>query len=134
MAKIFPDKFSHFRMDRPSKYRECPKLSIKVKASSIELKQPILSTFNLKGHCQEKTYEDLSLPWYEIAPWTKDFWQFVQKTKRRVSAVRATVARPLAYRGRHSAKWKWIRGRVKAKSAGSGEPVFTSMDALLYEP
>jgi hypothetical protein len=29
---------------------------------------------------------------------------------------------------------QWIRGQVIAKSAGSGEPVFTSMDALLYVP
>jgi hypothetical protein len=27
---------------------------------------------------------------------------------------------------------QWIRGHVIAKSAGSGEPVFTSMDTLLY--
>jgi hypothetical protein len=39
-------------------------------------------------------------------------------------AVRATVVRPLAYHGRHSAKCKWTKGRVIAKSAGSGEPVF----------
>jgi hypothetical protein len=29
---------------------------------------------------------------------------------------------------------KWIISRVIAKSAGSGEPVFTLMDALLYGP
>jgi hypothetical protein len=28
----------------------------------------------------------------------------------------------------------WIRGQVVAKSTGSGEPVFTSMDAILYGP
>jgi hypothetical protein len=31
----------------------------------------------------------------------------------------------LAYRS-------WHKRRVKAKAAGSGDPVFTSMDALLY--
>jgi hypothetical protein len=45
-------------------------------------------------------------------------------------AVSATVARPLAYHGHHSAICQWIRGRVIAKSAGSGEPVFTSIDDL----
>jgi hypothetical protein len=29
---------------------------------------------------------------------------------------------------------QWIRGQVVAKSAESGGPVFTSMDALLYGP
>jgi hypothetical protein len=29
---------------------------------------------------------------------------------------------------------QWIRGRVIAKSAGSGKRFFTSMDALLYGP
>jgi hypothetical protein len=47
-------------------------------------------------------------------------------------AVRATVVRPSAYCSRHSAIYQWISGRVIAKSAGSGEPVFTSMDALQY--
>jgi hypothetical protein len=27
---------------------------------------------------------------------------------------------------------QWVRGQVVAKSAGYGEPVFTSMDVLLY--
>jgi hypothetical protein len=35
-------------------------------------------------------------------------------------AVHATVARPLAYRGCHCTICQWIRGRVIAKSAGSG--------------
>jgi hypothetical protein len=39
-------------------------------------------------------------------------------------AVRATVMRPLAYRGRHSTICQWITSLVIAKSAGSGEPVF----------
>jgi hypothetical protein len=41
--------------------------------------------------------------------------------------VGATIARIANTR-------QWIIGRVKAKSAGSGEPVFTLMDALLYGP
>jgi hypothetical protein len=47
-------------------------------------------------------------------------------------AVCATVVQPLAYRGRHSMICQWIRGQVIAKIIGSGEPVFTSMEALLY--
>jgi hypothetical protein len=31
-------------------------------------------------------------------------------------AVRAMFVRALAYRGRHSTIWEWIRGRVIAKS------------------
>jgi hypothetical protein len=49
-------------------------------------------------------------------------------------AVCAMVVRPLAYFARHSMICQWIRGGVIAKSAGSGEPVFSSMDDLLYGP
>jgi hypothetical protein len=50
----------------------------------------------------------------------------------RVMAVCAMVGRPLAYRGRHSVICQWIRSLVVAKSAESGELVFTLMDVLLY--
>jgi hypothetical protein len=54
------------------------------------------------------------------------------------------VLRPLAYSGRHSVicqgtlpdmpqSGKYRRSLVVAKSAESGEPVFASMDVLLYE-
>jgi hypothetical protein len=46
--------------------------------------------------------------------------------------VRAMVLRLLAYCGRHSAIFKWIKSQVVEKSAGFGELVVTSMDALLY--
>jgi hypothetical protein len=42
-------------------------------------------------------------------------------------AIRAMVVRPLKYRGHYNVKWQWIRRRVVSKSAGSGEPDFTSM-------
>jgi hypothetical protein len=59
---------------------------------------------------------------------------FAQTAKSLWSIFRSTVVRPLVYRGRHSAICQWIRGRVIGKSAGSGEPVFTSIDPLLYGP
>jgi hypothetical protein len=45
--------------------------------------------------------------------------------------VRVMVVQPLAYCSCHSAMSQWNRSRVVANSAGSGELVFTSMDALL---
>jgi hypothetical protein len=49
------------------------------------------------------------------------------RAKNKMASVRAIVERPLAYRGRHSAICQWIRSRVVAKFAGSGQPVCTSM-------
>jgi hypothetical protein len=47
-------------------------------------------------------------------------------------AVHAMVMRLLAYRRHHSAICQLIQSQVVVKSAGSAEPVFTSMDVLLY--
>jgi hypothetical protein len=64
-----------------------------------------------------------------------------QKTRWRVMAGLTIVVRPLVYRSRHSLYVKGLcpicrrqesRSQFVAKSAESGEPVFTSMDVLLY--
>jgi hypothetical protein len=49
-------------------------------------------------------------------------------------AVRAMVVWPLAYCSRrgNNVIYEWISSQVIAKSAKSEEPVFTSMDVLLY--
>jgi hypothetical protein len=80
------------------------------------------------------TYHSLHSAICRDVAWYATAGRFLYDPSRPSQRDMPTVAQTGPNIARIANTRQWIRGWVVAKSAGSGEPDFTSMDALIYGP